>query len=153
MQSISCVLDGTTYNVSPGNANFPVAIGKVTVCTITNLYIKNDPLPATVQSARLHDSLALTEIRPGAPDRALDVVFRLYSAATCAPATQVGSSTTAALVYSADGTTAAASTLNGAGISVGAGTYYWTVTYAGDSLNNGFTTLCGSEVTTVSFVQ
>ena len=151
LQSISCVLNSTTYNVVPGGSGFPVEIGKTTVCTITNLYVKANPTGATTQSARLHDSLLISGIRPNATDRATQVTFSLYSENTCT--TQVGTNIVAALVYSTDGTSASANTLSSAGILVGAGTYYWRVTYPGDSFNNGFTSSCGSEITVVAFTQ
>ena len=68
-----------------------------------------------------------------------DVIFRLYSDAGCS--TEVGSET-----VDLSGTSAA--TTDGVDVT-DAGTYYWTAEYTGDQYNNGFTTPCGSEVTTV----
>jgi hypothetical protein len=32
-------------------------------------------------------------------------------------------------------------------------TYYWTAVYSGDQFNNPQTSACGTETTTISFVQ
>ena len=146
--SIACTVgDGTTPYSS---GSIPVEIGEVTHCIITNKYVAASPAGTTVQSAafRLFDSLSITGIlAQGTP--ASSVTFRLYSDAGCTSEVTPGSPVSAALTYANGGTTATANTLSTAGIPVGAGTYYWRVTYPGNLFNNGFTTACGSEVTTV----
>jgi hypothetical protein len=78
------------------------------------------------------------------------VTFRAYSDAACTM--RVGGDIVAPIVYSNGGTRGEATTLGTSGIQVqGDTTTYWRVTYPGDPFNNGFTTPCGQESTTVIF--
>jgi hypothetical protein len=148
--SIVCTLPGdpTAY---PGTG-FPVVVTQTTSCIITNKFVKATPTQFTVQTAKalLWDSVTITGISPTTTP-ATSVTFNLYSDASCT--TQVGSAITATITYSNGGTRGDASTLNSSnGIQVQGGTTsYWRVTYPGDALNNGFTTACGQESTTVTF--
>jgi hypothetical protein len=74
------------------------------------------------------------------------VTFRLYSDNTCT--TQLGSDET--VMVSISGSTGTASTADGVLVTA-PGTYYWRAEYSGDAFNEGFTTACGSETTTVAF--
>lgn len=155
--SIICY-DGTVggKNITTGGT-FKVAVPNglaYTECVVTNRIVKATPVVGTTQSyaVRLNDSTSITGITPGAPTPPTTVTFRLYSDNTCT--TQVGSAVVADLAYNAAGTAATANTFASGGIlvSVTAGTtttFYWRVSYAGDLLNNGVTTACGHETTTL----
>ena len=147
--SIVCSVPGdpTAY---PGTG-FPVVVTQTTNCVITNKFQKTTPGQSTVQTAKalLWDSITITGISPGS-NPAASVTFRAYSDATCT--TQIGGNIVVAITYSNGGTRGDASTLGTSGIQVqGGSTTYWRVTYPGDTLNNGFTTPCGQESTTVTF--
>jgi hypothetical protein len=119
-----------------------VALGQSATCTITNDDNKATPQGATVQSWVLHDEITITGIVSGAEDEDdADVTFRLYDNADC-DGGLVGTriDTTVVLGKAATPT----------GIAVEeSGTYYWTAEYSGDQNNNGFTTVCGDEITEI----
>jgi hypothetical protein len=116
--------------------------GATTTCVITNNDAKAAPGGSTVQAARLHDTFAISGLRPGAPDAAsATATFRLYSDGACQ--TQVGTEESKQVVGGA------AATTTGVLVSV-SGSYRWRVTYSGDQFNAGFTTSCGSEITQVT---
>jgi hypothetical protein len=121
-----------------------VALGESATCTITNDDAIATPAGSTVQRAILHDTLNVTGIRPGG-STALEATFRLYSDTACS--VQVGSSETVSVSAAGVATTSI-------GVLVTqAGSYRWRVQFNGNNFNQGFTTSCGSEITTLSFVQ
>jgi hypothetical protein len=117
--------------------------GAAVTCSITNTDSKASPSGTTVQHWVLHDTLAISGIRPGAPDAGeATVTFRLFSDASCS--VQVGEDEVDESITSEG----VASTT--AGITVlDTGEYRWRATYSGDDYNNGFTTACGSEITQI----
>ena len=115
-------------------------------CTVTNDDRKATPGVTTTERAVLHDAASVTGIRTGAPGTPATVTFRLYSDPACA--TQVGAAESVGI--SLAGSTGTATTVNGVLVTA-PGTYYWRAVYSGDAFNTGFTTACGSEVTTVAF--
>jgi hypothetical protein len=138
--------DGGKFTVKVPSGTF-----EFTLCIITNQFVKTTPSLATTQGlvVRLFDMVNITGLTPVAPaNRATSATFRLYSDNTCT--TQVGSDITETLSYPTS-TTASASIASTSGILVSVpGTYYWRVTYPGDTLNNAVTTACGLESTAVS---
>ena len=140
------ITTGVTFSV-----NVPTATLAFTECVIKNQFVRTTPGLTTTQSLRVYlfDSVSITGLTPGASNQPTSATFRLYSNNTCT--TQVGTDLTGTLTYANGGTTASASTLSGSGIQVSVpGTYYWTVTYPGDTFNNAVTTACGLESTAVS---
>jgi hypothetical protein len=148
----SLTLDAGTYTVTeppvPGYtadvsdcAGVLVENGLTSECTIVNDDSKASPTGSTTQRWVLHDSLTISQLRPGAPDAATNVTFELFSDAACTIQKGVDESATLS------GTTA--STVTGVLVE-SPGTYYWTVTYPGDQYNNPFTTECGKEYTTIT---
>jgi hypothetical protein len=134
--------------------------GVTFVCTITNTYVKASPGYSTVQTVTLADSITISNIRPGANDKATTVTFTVFTNSSCTTAFLVNGvaySQTTTLTYNTItpppvGTKATSSTT---ATTVPSGVYYWKVHYAGDSFNNGFDTTCGlnGENTTVSIVN
>jgi hypothetical protein len=153
--SIICTDDVSAKTITAGGTyrvNVPSGTYQFTLCVITNQFVRTTPGVTTTQTlvVRLFDSVSITGLTPGAPNAPTSVTFRLYSDNTCA--TEVtGSPITATVNYTGGGTGANASTLGGSGIQVSVpGTYFWRVTYPGDTLNNAVTTACGLESTAVS---
>jgi hypothetical protein len=136
---------GATYansaNADLNCSDIVIGNGETKTCTITNNDTKAQPSGTTTMSWVLNDSLTISGLRTAAPDAATaSVTFRLYSDAQCT--TLVGSEQDSTVVAGA------ASTATGISVSA-AGTYYWRAHYSGDSFNEGFTTACGSEVSTI----
>ncbi len=154
--SIVCTDDVGAKTITAGGTyrvNVPSGAYEFTLCIITNQFVRTTPSMTTAQSlvVRLFDSVSITGLTAGAPDAPISATFRLFSDNTCT--TQVGGAITGTLVYAGGGTTATASTLSGSGIVVPVpGTYFWRVTYPGDTFNNAVTTACGLESTAVSAV-
>jgi hypothetical protein len=148
---VSIVCGGT--NVTAAGSKFTVPDSGTVACTITNQIQKSNPPGTTAQAGRaqIFDDLNITGIQAGAADAAsATATFRLYSDNACS--TLVATVGPMSLTYGNGGTTASASTLGGNGISVTPGTtYFWRVTYTGDSFNNGFTTACGTETARATF--
>jgi hypothetical protein len=144
-QLISIACGGTDIT---GGGTFSVADSGTTACVITNKVPKATPGETTTQTGaaqlQLADTVNITGILSGSPTaKDATATFKLYSDNTCT--TLVGSSGPTLLTYANGGTTASAS-VPGNGISIDAGhTYYWTVTYSGDTFNTGFTSRCGQE--------
>jgi hypothetical protein len=132
------------YTASYSNCtNVFVAKGGSATCTITNDDQKTVTDGNTVQRWVLHDTFTLTDFRPGASDAgSATVTFRLYGDAACT--SPVGAAETVGLNVS----THTASTSSGVTVA-NSGSYYWRVTYSGDSYNEGYTTTCGEEVTRI----
>ncbi len=132
---------GYLTSYSAGCTGIVLALGETKTCTITNSDTPATPAGTTTMRWVLHDSLAITGLRAGAPDAATaTATFRLYSDASCT--VQVGDAEIRPVASSA------ASTVAGVAVTA-VGTYSWRVTYSGDAYNTGFTTACGSEVTTI----
>jgi hypothetical protein len=131
----------TTYSdgSNPHCSNIYVPAGGSATCTITN----NDqialPTGATTMYWQIKDKLTITSIRNGSPAPAATVSFYLYSDDTCS--TSAGSSLSRPI--------SAGGEAESEYISVLPGTYYWKAVYTGDQYNQGFTTRCGYEVTTI----
>jgi hypothetical protein len=93
----------------------------------------------------LFDSVHIVGIRATATPVA-NVTFGLFTDNLCTVRAQGTSDITAPITYSSNGTVGDATTLSGNGLQVfgqAGNTYYWKVSYAGDSQNNPFTT-CGA---------
>lgn len=153
--SIICTDAGGAHNITASGTyavSIPSGAFQFTSCVITNQFVRTTPSLATVQSAtvRLFDSVTITGLTPTpAASRASTATFRLYSDNTCS--TQVGSDVPVTLSYNGAGTSATANTLGTTGILVnvpaGGATYWWRVSFPGDSFNNAVTTACGLETT------
>ena len=130
-----------------------IALGQTKTCTVTNNDAKAAPAGLTDQRVIMHDRIAITGLRTGAPDQAsARVTFFLYADATCAGAT-AGSEGPVVLVMNAN--TGTASTVNGVLFDPAIGqpqsnTFRWRVAYTGDAYNDGFTTPCNAENTSVT---
>src|SRR5262249_52016565 len=123
--------------------------GAVGTCAITNSDSKNNPTGTTTMSWTLQDSVIFA-IRAGAADASSATIdFKLYKAAGCADADQVGT-TEGGIAVTLNGAGDQASAATTTGYDVGPGTYYWRAFYSGDANNNAASTACGSEVTTIS---
>ncbi len=157
---------GTRYPASGYGGNpftpFSVVIGDETDCTITNQRVATTPSPTTDPLAKVYlfDSVHITGIAATATPVA-NVTFGVFTNSTCTQRLAGTSDITAAITYSNNGTVGDADTLSGNGVQVfgfAGNTYYWKVSYAGDSLNNAFTT-CGTgaignlESTTVTITH
>lgn len=118
-----------------------VTLSAAAVCTITNTDSAATPGGTTSMSWVLKDALTITGLRAGAATGAKTITFRLYSDPECT--TLVGTDTATAVTANAT-----YATPNGIAVST-PGTYSWTAQYSGDAFNDGFTTRCGYEVTTV----
>ena len=151
----------TLYDVSGGatvstySVSIPSGTFQYTECVITNRFVRTTPSLATTQSAtvRLFDSVSITGLTATpVADRATTATFRLYSNSNCS--TQVGSDVSVSLTYNGAGTSATANTLGTTGILVNVpaagATYWWRVTFPGDTFNNAVTTACGLETTAIS---
>ncbi len=136
---VSWSCNGGTF-VAPNKIT--IGLDQQVTCTVSNNDRKATPGVGTTERAVLHDSATITGIRPGAPGPAATVTFRLFSDAACG--TQVGTDETVAI------TNGTAATVNGVLVTQ-PGTYYWRAVYSGDAYNDGKTTDCGSETTTVTF--
>ena len=123
--------------------------GGSATCEITNNDTKNTPGGNTDQSVVLHASVEFTGIIRNAPDAATGnkAIFRLYSDAGCT--VQVNQDETVALSFAnASATTGTAATsagytFNPAGATQ-TGSFYWKVTYPGDTYNSTYSTPCGA---------
>ena len=124
-----------------------VALGESAACSITNDDAIATPAGSTVQRAILHDTLNVTGIRAGGSP-ALTATFRLYSDAACS--VQVGVAETVSVTGVAPA--GVATTVNGVQVSQN-GAYRWRVSFSGNSFNEPFVTACGSEISTITFVQ
>ncbi len=113
--------------------------GENIVCTIMNDDDKAAPGGSTDMAWEIFDALTLNGVRPGAPGAAASVVFRLFSDDICT--TQVGGDDLVSIVDNV---------ASSSGFKVGIGTYFWQAIYSGDQYNEGFTTRCGYEVTTIA---
>jgi hypothetical protein len=156
--NITCAV-GTGYPTPDSSTSNPlqtihVDASATTWCVITNIRLKTTPSESTVPSAKVYlfDSVSITGIvETSAATRAASVKFGLYDNSACAIDVpngkhQIGSDATVTLSYGDPATTATANTLSTDGIQVfnfAGDTYYWKVTYPGDSLNNAFVT-CGA---------
>jgi hypothetical protein len=122
-----------------------LALGQSATCTVNNGDNKAQPAGTTAQSYVLFDSLTVSNLRVGASTPGT-LTFRLWSTKTADVCSdQVGADVAVLNI------TANVKYTMATGISVtNAGTYYWTVQYSGDEYNLGFTTVCGSESTTIS---
>ena len=139
----TCSGTGTTQGTGANANTVTIALGGSGTCAITNFDSKATPEGETVQSWTLHDSITIDDIRGDAPGDAASVTFRLYNAAGCAATAQVGTDRV-------DPTIVAGAAATPTGITVTeSGTYYWTATYSGDQYNEGFTTVCGDEITQI----
>jgi hypothetical protein len=139
----SCVLTGTATPVTVTDSKVVVGLGQDITCTINNDDTKATPSGATAMSWVLHDKLTITGIRPGSPSPAATVTFELYKDDdTCGSSSKVGSEASVEII------SGVAQTSTGIAVSQ-TGTYYWKAIYTGDQYNNGFTTPCGYEVTTI----
>jgi hypothetical protein len=154
--TVSGYTNGTTYScVKNGGApvvsnTITLANGDSAICTITNSDTKASPTLKTAQGWELFDTATFTGIRPGAPDEATTVTFKLWSTNTCDDAS--GPLGTRVETISGGGT---ATTSTGITVTptTSPTTYYWTADYAGDSFNNPAHSTCGTETTTITFVQ
>ena len=143
--SWSCPL-GTNVTSTFSAGKVTVPNGVAVVCTITNDDDKGSPGGSTAQSYVLFDSLTMSGLRTGAATPG-SLTFRLYTTNTSGVCSGevLGSGVQVANI------TANVKYTMATGISVTSdGTYYWTVQYSGDEYNNGFTTSCGSESTTIT---
>ena len=158
--SVSCTDATGTRNLTPGTGthttysiSVPSGTFEATVCVITNRFVKTTPTLQTAQTAavRLTDSVTITGLTPTpAASRASSVTFRLYSENTCTTlVAQTNATQTVSLSYNGAGTGATAGPTT-AVLVPGNGTYFWTVEFPGDGLNNAWTTPCGLETTGVA---
>lgn len=119
-------------------------VGATSTCTDEHLVVnKAEAAVATVQKLRPQDSVTVSASAGGTPSGTVD--FKLYDNSTCT-GTPVHTENAVAL------TSGQASTNNtGFDVTVAnAGTFYWQVTYSGDSTHNGVTAACGAETFQVS---
>jgi hypothetical protein len=158
--------NGTTYSCvktpAGGSAGAPVVSNSITlangdsaICTITNNDDSASPTIRTAQGWTLSDTAHFTGILHGASDEAsTTVTFRLYGP-SATPVCNAGNLRDTQTVTGAIG--AGGSVAIPAGVVVtpatSPATYYWVVDYSGDQFNNSSTSACGTETTTISFVQ
>ena len=142
----------TTYSGCSGT----IALGETKTCTVTNNDNPASPSGTTSQKALLHDSISIPGIRAGASNQAAaTATFRLYTDNACSISAQAGYAEAVRSRYCAgrqrEYDRPAATSV---GVTVlqpkTATTFYWTVQYAGDNNNSGFTTKCGVETTTLA---
>jgi hypothetical protein len=156
IESIAC---GTASTNTVGPLSFTLAESATVACTITNKLPLGDSGLVTTPSVRfvLYDQVQVTLDNP-LPEGARTVsgvTFALFANSGCTGTPIASRTRSVTFDASGVGTTnilpGASETIpnNDTGVLVsGAGTYYWQVTYPGDSLNKS-ATLCG-EATTVS---
>jgi hypothetical protein len=142
-----------------------IALGQTKTCTITNDDVAQSNGSSTAQSAVLHDSASITNIR--ALGNAYKVTFRLYknvseASPTCNDTTRIFTATrdlmlsaTAdpALKNGIASTTAMPSggtTDDGTNVVTANAKYYWTVEMASDQNNVGVVEECGRELTNLT---
>jgi hypothetical protein len=154
--TIVCTVPGDPNSPYTGTS-FPVSVGVTTSCVITNP-AKFSPTGATLQSSatRLSDYIEVSGILRASDETAMKVTFKLYNDSGCTNEVGTGpdiiANTNISLTFdNASDTSGIAST--GASILVVNGTYHWRVTFSGNNYNNGFTTSCAGEVTTVSVLN
>lgn len=132
------VKGGVTYHVTyDAGCTGTLTNGGSTTCTITNTAQKANPTATTVQTWVLHDSFTVSGYRSGAPDVG-SVTFQLFDNIGCL-GDPVGTETVAL-------NAATVSTVNGVAVTE-TDTYYWVVSYPGDTFNNPFGSGCGAEKT------
>lgn len=153
--------NGTTYSCvktpAGGVAGAPVVSNSITlnngdsaVCTITNTDNKASPAIKTAQGWSLFDTANFTGIVPGAPDAAsATVTFKLWSTNTAGVCSGLLGTRTESL----SGSSATTSTGIVVTPTTSPTTFYWTAEYSGDQFNNSATSACGTETTTISWVQ
>lgn len=140
---------GVAYSVSYSGCSGTITSATTSTCTITNTADKNTPTGGTTMSWVVDDSASYA-IRAGAGNASsATITFKLYDAAGCADADQVGTSDVKTVVLTNSGATAGA---DATGYTVGVGTYYWRTFYSGDAFNNPASTACGTEVTEIKDV-
>jgi hypothetical protein len=154
--SIACTVgDGTVspyLTTSYPSGSIPVVIGEITHCVITNKYVLASPSALTTPSAsyRLFDFADFSGI-VNLGTLPTQATFYLYSDVGCTQQV-TGSPVTATLTYANNNTTATAST-GTTGILVLPGTYYWRVSFPGNTFNSSFLSSCGSEIVTVNAIS
>jgi hypothetical protein len=159
--SIICT-DGSAnspVNITPpidGTDTFQIQVGEETECVITNKFVPTAPSLTTEQgfTVSLNDLVNITGLQAQpAGSRAANVIFRLYSNATCTTELTPAAGISAAITYNTEGTEGSASSGNFP-VTVQAGvatTFYWRVFYPGDGTKNlAADTPCGLETTTVT---
>jgi hypothetical protein len=168
VKSIDCTdSQNVTYHLAGDgtlDTAFRVEAGATTACTIVNKLVKATPSETTSQSgtAAVTDTINITGLKAGASDASsAKVKFRLYGPIVpgnplmCVDSGQganlVYTSNDFSLTYGNPATTASAALVAYVNISPGL-TYAWKVEYSGDVFNSGFTTSCGEETATASFV-
>jgi hypothetical protein len=159
--TVSGYTNGTTYSCvktpAGGVAGAPVVSNSITlnngdsaVCTITNTDDKASPAIKTAQGWALFDTANFTGIVAGAPDAAsATVTFKLWSTNTAGVCSGLLGTRTESLSGSS------ATTATGIVVTptTSPTTFYWTAEYSGDQFNNSATSACGTETTTISWVQ
>jgi hypothetical protein len=146
-------LDAGSYSVSESgpsgysesdssDCSGTIAVGETKTCTITNDDQKASPGIGTTMKWTLNDRVTLSGFRTGGTGGT--ATFYLYQDdASCTAGTEIFSET-----VNVDNTTGTAHTTSGY-TTEDVGTYYWVVVYSGNNYNNGTSTTCGSEVTTL----
>jgi hypothetical protein len=159
--TVSGYTNGTTYSCvttpAGGVAGAPVVSNSITlnngdsaVCTITNTDDKASPAIKTAQGWALFDTANFTGIRAGALDAAsATVTFKLWSTNTAGVCSGLLGTRTESL----SGNSATTSTGIVVTPTTSPTTFYWTAEYSGDQFNNSATSACGTETTTISWVQ
>jgi hypothetical protein len=153
--------NGTTYSCvktpaggSAGSAvlsnSITLANGDSAVCTITNDDNPASPVIKTAQGWSLFDTANLTGILANAPNAgSATVTFKLWSTNTAGVCSGLLGTRTESI------TSGSATTSTGIVVSptTSPTTYYWTADYSGDQFNSPTSSPCGTETTTISFVQ
>ena len=133
-----------------------LGLGDSATCTITNTAQKAQPSAVTSQGWTLHDTASFSDVRHGASSESgVTVTFELFDDAECT--NSVGTEGPIS-IWDADAekTLDEVSTVTGIQVYPGkdiATTYYWIVSRTGDEYNLPYTSVCGSEKTTITPVQ
>jgi hypothetical protein len=150
---IVCVVDGLRFPALPtqygiNGQTFSVLVGDHTDCTITNKLVKTTPTFASIQTAKLFDTVTITNAQGHTPTG--NITISMWSDSTCT--TPLGS-----VSVSLDSAGTGSTLSNSGTISVSVGTNnsprYWAVEYGGDAFNNALTkqATCNFESVLVTF--
>jgi uncharacterized repeat protein (TIGR01451 family) len=116
--------------------------------TATTTAGKASPGISTAMRWTLNDSITIAGVQGGAPTPG-SVTFSLYNNAYCSGDPVYTATVGATSVLPNTTANVTVNTTDGGYTTVTPGTYNWLVVYAGDDFNNGKTSACGVESTTV----
>ena len=146
--SVSFSTGGTWYfqaTYSGDARNVVPAGGLKSACTSEAVVVKNNPAPHSTPVVQIKDTLTVTGFTSNATG---NVVVGLYTSATCTTGQQ-GTDTSFPVSGAVNGTLTAETSF----VTVLAGTYYYKISYAGDTSNTAFSSCAEIVGVTITSLQ